>query len=207
MPTSATERRIEALLFDLGGVVVDVDFARVTRRWAEHAGRDAEALRQKFALDDAYMQHERGAIDANAYFAALRTSLGIDISDAEFLDGWNAIFGGVIAGIEPLLAQAAARFPLYLFSNTNPTHEKFWVAEYAQTLAPFRRMFVSSSIGLRKPDKAAFDHVANAIGVAPGRILFFDDSKENVAGAHAAGLKAVLVRSSDDVADALSGLI
>jgi putative hydrolase of the HAD superfamily len=197
---------IDALLFDLGGVVVDVDFARVTRRWAELAGQDADILRRRFSLDDAYMQHERGAIDDRAYFQSLRTSLGIDISDGEFLDGWNAIFGGVVPGIEPLLAEAAQRLPLYLFSNTNPTHEKFWVAEYAQALTPFRRLFVSSSIGMRKPDEAAFHHVARAIGLAPGRILFFDDSQENVAGARAAGLKAVHVRSSDDVARALAGL-
>jgi len=198
---------IDALLFDLGGVVVDVDFARVTQRWAELSGSDADALRRRFSLDDAYMRHERGAIDASAYFAALRETLGIDISDAEFLDGWNAIFGGVIPGIEPLLARAASRLPLYLFSNTNPTHEDYWVREYARTLAPFRRVFVSSSIGLRKPDRAAFDHVASEIGAAPGRILFFDDSAENVAGARTAGLQAVLVRSTDDVARALSGVL
>lgn len=199
-------QNIEALLFDFGGVVVDIDFARVTRRWAEHAGHDAQTLHSRFSLDDAYSRHERGAIGASAYFASLRNSLGIDISDEEFLDGWNAIFGGVIPGIEALLTRAAARFPIYLFSNTNPTHEKFWVAEYADTLAPFRRLFVSSTIGLRKPDRAAFDHVAKEIGVAPGRILFFDDTAENVSGAEAAGLKAVLVRSSEDVAAALSSL-
>jgi putative hydrolase of the HAD superfamily len=198
---------IDALLFDLGGVIVDVDFARVTRRWAQLAGHDAETLRCRFSLDDAYAQHERGAIDARAYFQSLRSSLGIDITDAEFLDGWNAIFGGVIPGIEPLLARAADRLRLYLFSNSNPTHEKYWVKEYARTLAPFRRVFVSSSLGLRKPDKAAFDRVASEIGVAPHRILFFDDSVQNVAGARAAGLKAVLVRSTGDVAEALSALL
>ncbi len=198
---------IEALLFDLGGVVVDVDFARVTARWARLAGHDHAVVHGRFSHDEAYEQHERGAIDANAYFASLRQSLGIDLSDAQFLAGWNAIFGGVIPGIEPLLAKAAGRLPLYLFSNTNPAHETFWVAEYAQTLAPFRRVFVSSTIGLRKPDKAAFDHVAKEIGVMPARILFFDDSAQNVAGARAAGLKAVHVRSSDDVARALDGLI
>jgi putative hydrolase of the HAD superfamily len=198
---------IEALLFDLGGVVVDVDFARVTQRWAQLAGHDAESLRRRFSLDDAYMQHERGAIDERTYFQSLRTSLGIDITDAEFLDGWNAIFGGVIPGIEPLLARAAGRLPCYLFSNTNPAHLKYWAKAYAPALVPFRRTFVSSSIGLRKPDKAAFHHVASEIGIAPGRILFFDDSAENVAGAKAAGLQAVHVRSTDDVSRALSGLL
>lgn len=195
---------VEALLFDFGNVVVDVDFARVTARWAQHAGCDAEAVRSRYAHDEAYKRHERGEIDIDAYFAALRASLGIDISDAQFLDGWNAIFGGVIAGIEEQLR--AVRLPAYLFSNTNPAHEAFWVREYADTLRPFRKLYVSSRIGHRKPERAAFDFVARDMGVAPGRILFFDDALENIEGARRAGLQAVHVRSNADVTAALAEL-
>jgi glucose-1-phosphatase len=197
---------VEALLFDGGGVIVDVNFARVTARWAEHAGCTSEEVRRRYSHDDAYKRHERGEIDINEYFAALRGSLGIDISDAQFLDGWNAIFGGVIPGIEEQLAIAAAQRPIYLFSNTNPAHEAFWLRAYPDTFKPFRKLYISSRIGLRKPDKAAFDHVARDMGVAPGRILFFDDAPENVEGARRAGLQAVHVRSNADVAAALARL-
>ncbi|MEI9993117.1 MAG: HAD-IA family hydrolase [Rhizomicrobium sp.] len=198
---------VEALLFDLGNVIVDVDFARVTRRWAQHAGRDAALLAGRYTPDEAYRQHERGAISDAAYFQALRGSLGIDISDAQFLDGWNAIFGGVIPGVPDWIAAICARYPSYVFSNTNPAHETFWAAEYADTLRPFRRVFVSSTIGLRKPDVAAFEHVAQEMGVAPGRILFFDDALANVEGARAAGVRAVHVRSNADVVAALAPLL
>jgi hypothetical protein len=49
----------------------------------------------------------------------LRQSLGIGLTDAQFLEGWNAIFTGEMPGIAPLLAGAAKRMPLYAFSNTN----------------------------------------------------------------------------------------
>ncbi len=200
-------RDIEAIVFDLGGVIVDVDFARVTKRWAELARCDAAALHARFSLDEAYAQHERGGITAVEYFASLRRSLDIDISDEQFLEGWNAIFAGVIPGIEPLIERAAGQYPLYVFSNSNPTHEALWAPKYARTLEPFRRVFVSSNIGLRKPDVAAYRFVAREIDVAPDRILFFDDSPANVAGAEEAGLKAVLVRSNDDVAATMSALL
>jgi putative hydrolase of the HAD superfamily len=195
---------VEALLFDLGGVVVDVNFARVTQRWAEHAGHDPAALARRYTHDEAYARHERGEIPIATYFESLRHSLGIDIPDSQFLDGWNAIFGGVIPGVSPLLERAAQRMPIYLFSNTNPAHETFWRREYSGALKPFRTVFVSSAIGLRKPEREAFLHVAKEIGVAPQKILFFDDSADNVAGAKAAGLQAVHVRSNDDVAAALA---
>jgi glucose-1-phosphatase len=198
---------IEALLFDLGGVIMDVDFARVTRRWAAHAGCAPQRLADLYTPDDAYRQHERGAISDAEYFAALRQSLGIDISDEQFLDGWNAIFDGVIPGVDDWLEAACARLPSYAFSNTNPAHERFWSVKYHETLKPLRKVFVSSIIGLRKPDKAAFDHVAREMGVAPQRILFFDDALTNVEGARAAGLQAVHVRSNADVVAALAPLL
>jgi putative hydrolase of the HAD superfamily len=197
---------VEALLFDFGNVVVDIDFDRVTARWAQHAGCPAEHVRQRYTHDDAYQRHERGDIDIGQYFAALRGSLGIEISDEQFLDGWNAVFGGVIQGVAQQLSAAAARRPIYLFSNTNPAHEAYWVPKFSDVLTPFRKLYLSSAIGLRKPDRAAFDHVARDMGVAPGRILFFDDVLENVEGARAAGLQAVHVRSNDDVVRALAAL-
>ena len=198
---------VEALLFDLGGVFVDVDFARVTRRWAEHAGRDPEAIAQRFSShDDAFKRHERNEIDDAAYFAALRISLGIDLTDAQFLDGWNAIFGDVIPGFAEQLAWAAARLPTYALTNTNPAHEAHWSVRFGAALTPFAKIFVSSRIGLRKPDKAVFDYVARQTGVPVSRILFFDDALVNVEGARAAGLQTVHVRSNADVVAALAAL-
>jgi putative hydrolase of the HAD superfamily len=63
---------------------------------------------------------------------------------------------------------------------------------------------VSSEIGHRKPERAAFDHVASAIGATPGNILFFDDGAENVTGARDAGMQAVHVTSTNSVRDVLA---
>ena len=198
---------VEALLFDLGGVIMDVNFARVTRRWAAHAGCDPTELHARYTPDEAYRQHERGAISDEAYWAALRGTLGIDISDEHFLDGWNAIFDGVIPGVAEWLSPACARLPSYAFSNTNPAHELFWSSAYAEVLQPLRGVFVSSRIGLRKPDREAFDFVARAMGVAAPRILFFDDALANVEGARAAGLQAIHVRGNADVVAALEPIL
>jgi FMN phosphatase YigB (HAD superfamily) len=198
---------VEALLFDLGNVILDIDFKRTTTRWAEHAGADPKALWKRYRPDDAYKQHERGLLDDAGYFAALRQMLEIDISDAQFLDGWNATFGGPIAGVEEWIAPACAALPSYVFSNTNPAHERHFRTNHGALLKPFRTVFTSPGIGLRKPDREAFEHVAHAMGVAPGRILFFDDALPNVEGARAAGLQAVHVRSNADTLDALRPFI
>jgi putative hydrolase of the HAD superfamily len=197
---------VDVLLFDLGRVVLDINFDSVMANWAGHAGCEPDDLARRFVVDDSFRHHETGRIDDAAFFASLRQSLGIGITDAQFLEGWNSIFAGEMPGIAPLLANAAKRMPLYAFSNTNPAHIAHFSAAYADVLSHFREIFLSSSIGLRKPDAEAYDHVVKAIGVPASRILFFDDSAANIEGARARGLCAIHVTSTDDVARALTAL-
>jgi HAD superfamily hydrolase (TIGR01509 family) len=194
---------IDALLFDFGGVLVEIDFKRVVARWAELAGMPVERLAPRFAHGPAYERHERGEIDMAAYGDALRADLGLMLDDDALVDGWQRVF---LSEIEPTVALVRAlkgRIPMYVFSNTNATHHAFWRERYAHALEPFDRIFVSSEIGARKPEREAFDHVAREIGAPLERILFFDDTEANVAAARALGMPAVLVRSPDDVRSAV----
>jgi glucose-1-phosphatase len=196
----------DALLFDLGRVVLDIDFSKALACWAGHAGCTPAELVARFVREESYRDHEVGKIDDAAYFESLRQSLGIKLSDAQMLEGWNAIFAGEMPGIGPLLARASKRLPLYAFSNTNPPHVEHFSKTYAAVLGHFREIFLSSTIGLRKPDAAAYDHVVKAIGVPAQRIVFFDDSADNIEGARSRGLIGVHVTSPDDVAKALAAL-
>jgi HAD superfamily hydrolase (TIGR01509 family) len=197
----------DVLLFDLGRVVLDIDFSKVVACWAGHARCAPADLAGRFSWrDDFYQRHEKGEISDGEFFAALRAMLGVDLSDAQFLEGWNKIFAGEMPGIAALLARAAQRLPLYAFSNTNNAHVAHFSTEYADILGHFREIFLSSAIGLRKPDAAAYDHVVKEIGVPADRIVFFDDLAENIAGARDRGLNAVHVTSPDDVAKALAAL-
>src|ERR1019366_5439872 len=125
-----------ALLFDLGGVVLEINFDRVFHAWGARASCDPQALRRRFEFDDAYEQHERGELDASGYFASLRRSLGLRLSDADFIAGWNNLYVGPVPGMVAVLA-----------------------ARYACELSVFRSIFVSSELGLRKPDPNAFCEV------------------------------------------------
>jgi FMN phosphatase YigB (HAD superfamily) len=196
----------DALLFDLGRVVLDIDFKRAMACWARHGKCEPADIAARFASDEALRHYESGKIDDATYFAGLRKMLGVDITHEQLLEGWNAIFIGEIPGIAPLLARAGKRLPLYALSNTNPPHIAHFSKVHADVLGHFREMYLSSTIGLLKPDAAAYDHVVKAIGAPASRIVFFDDLAENIQGARAYGLSAVHVKSSEDVANALTAL-
>jgi len=209
--TAMTQPRLapgsaDALLFDLGRVVLDIDFNKTLACWAGHAGCEPAHLVGRFTRDDLYHRHEMGEISDAEFFAGLRASLGIGLTDAQFLEGWNALFAGEMPGIAPLLARASGRLPLYAFSNTNNAHVEHFTQAFADVLGHFREIYLSSAIGLRKPDAAAYDHVVESIGLSASRIVFFDDLAENIEGARARGLTAVHVTSPDDVARALASL-
>jgi len=201
-------RTIEALLFDVGRVLIDLDQARAHARWAELAGVPigdiASLVAEKILGREAYCRHERGEISDSQFFAHLRQELRLALSDQQFIDGWNSIFIGEIAGVRGLLARAHGQLPLYVFSNTNAAHHTYWSRHFCDLLAPFRKIYLSHQLGARKPEPMAFRAVLADMGLAPDRVLFFDDNADNVAGARACGLRAVEVTTTASIEQALS---
>lgn len=193
-----------ALLFDLGGVLVDIDFGRALRFWARRAETDPASLRRRFRFDAAYEDHERGELTSSEYFVLLRSQLEVDLTIEDLAAGWNDIYVGVVPGMPELLAKASRHVPVYALTNTNPTHQAVWSSLFAEELMVFETVFVSSDLGHRKPDPSAYLEVARRMGAEPHEVLFFDDTPANVDGALAVGMPAVLVESAADVETALA---
>jgi putative hydrolase of the HAD superfamily len=194
---------IEALLVDLGGVIMGLDWDRCYASWARDSGETLETIRARCKFDLPYRRHERNEIAEHEYYASLRESLGIALTDAQFAAGWCDIFADEIGEAVDALRAARGRLPIYAFSNTCREHHAVWSRKYEQALRVFDKVYVSHELGMRKPDREAFHHIAREIGVRPQRILFFDDTYENVRGALDAGLQAVHVQAPRDVDSAL----
>jgi putative hydrolase of the HAD superfamily len=193
------------VLFDLGGVLVDFSFDRALAHWAAYSALSIEQLKQRFAHDLPYQRHERGEIASRDYFDHLAATLQLSATQDEIARGWNDIFIGEINETRALLEQVRNRIPCFAFTNTNAEHMAVWTALYPDMFAAFKQVFASHEIGLRKPERAAFDYICRHTGVSAASFLFFDDLEENVAGARVAGLQAVQVRSPADVEAALRG--
>ena len=201
MPSLPSPTR--AVLFDLGGVVLDIDFARALAAWAPHSRLRPEQLRAAFAFDEPFQHHETGRLDDDTYFGHLRLALQLECGLDEVRSGFNAILIGEITETVQVLQALRERVPCYAISNTNPSHVAHMESAFPGLLARFTHVFTSHEIGHRKPQRQAFEHVLRAIGLPAPEVLLFDDLQPNVDAARALGLQAVLVTAPNDVRSAL----
>ena len=202
-----TQAPVQALLFDLGGVIVNTSADTMLRAWAAYSRLSFDQLKAAFTGDQPYQQFERGEIAAAQFYDHLAQTLQLNASHAQIEAGWNAIFLGEISPtvqrIQALRTRFGAKLPLYAFSNTNAVHKKAWPATCPNVNTLFDQIFTSHALGLRKPELAAYNQVVQNIGLPAASILFFDDSHANVDAALAAGLQAVRVNGPADVEQAL----
>lgn len=197
----------QALLFDLGGVLFEIDFGRALEAWSSHSALSLSQLRRTFTFDTEYERHERGEITAGEYFAHLASVLRLSGTPEQIESGWNAIFIREIEETRRLVQAVRRKLPCYAFSNTNASHMSAWAAQFPAVVSSFDRIFVSHEMGMRKPERPAFDHICRTLDLPPQSILFFDDLPANVQGAQDAGLRGVCVRGPADVARALAQLL
>ena len=205
--TTKNDPDVRALVFDLGNVLVEIDFSRVLSVWAGYAGLEPEELSPRFTLHNKYHERfERGEISSLVFFKGMREELRIDLTDEQFLEGWNSVFVGEVEGIYDVVTFASIKYPLYVFSNTNEPHQIIWRGLCPELLSKFQKIFVSCELGLRKPEEKAFYAVANRIGKPMQQILFFDDTPENLDTASRLGMQVVEVKSLQDVKERLESL-
>ncbi len=179
--------------------MIDIDFDRVLHALLPISTLTFAELKEAFRFDEAYQRHERGELSASDYFAHLATVLELSSDPALVAESWNAVFVGEVTDTLAMIAAARADFRCFALTNTNAAHQAAWVSRFPRVVGSFDGIFCSHEIGVRKPDRAAFEYVSRRTGVPLDAIVFFDDLLENVASARAAGLRAVHVRGPDDV--------
>jgi len=187
---------IDTLILDLGGVLIDVDYAGSARAFKDLGYPDFEGLYTKAKQTDLFDRFETGVLSPAGFRDAVRGLLGGDLSDSDIDRSWNAMLGSIPAERIALVQRLKAHFPVLLLSNTNAIHVPAFEAIVAREngITDFKGLFhgayYSCELGMRKPNTDIFHHVVALHGADPARTLFIDDSPQHVEGARKAGLLA-----------------
>jgi putative hydrolase of the HAD superfamily len=180
--------RFNILLFDLGGVLIEL--AGVDRMLELCSDTlSVDELWARWIASESVRSFETGRAGADEFGAAMLAEFGLSIAATQFLEEFTTWPRRVFPGGYELLDRLSATYRLVCLSNTNALHwprvcGELGLARY------FEHAFASHLIGMLKPDVEIFQHVIERLGVAPGRILFLDDNRLNVEAAQSVGMVA-----------------
>jgi len=183
-------------LFDLGNVIIRVDFEPFLSWLAERSSSGSREQAGTVLNSSLFFEYEFGNISREQFASGLAVLFGASISLPELEERFCAIFPGPVEGIEELLAELAAEGPLYALSNTNELHLEWLRRNHSGLMGKFTKIFASHELRARKPSVGIYRDVAGELGVPASSLVFFDDLEANVEGARRAGLEAHLFRET-----------
>jgi putative hydrolase of the HAD superfamily len=188
--------RLDTLILDLGGELIDVDYDRSARAFKEHGVPQFEQQFSKARQTPLFDRFEKGEIGPKEFRDEVRRLLNPDLKDKVIDACWNAMLGSIPPERMVLVEDLRMRYRVYLLSNTNRIHVPAFLdkVQRENRIADFRQEFdgtyFSCDMGMRKPDEAIFRHVVKETFATADGTLFIDDSMQHVEGARKAGLHA-----------------
>jgi glucose-1-phosphatase len=194
--------KIEALLFDLGKVLVDFDFDLGMKRFAARTSLSPDQFKSIILEQNWVRQYEHGQISSADYHRYLLDHGKLDMTIDEFHDAWSSVFLPDPIVPEQLLATLKARYPLILVSNTNESHAEFINRNY-NVLDYFDHKIFSHEVGSMKPDRRIYDAAIKVSGKSPEALFFTDDRPENIESAARLGIRAHQFHSVAGLVNAL----
>ena len=188
------------MLFDLGGVLVHFGGVASMKELTTIEGDDE--LWDRWLTCRWVRTFERGHCSADDFAAGVVSDWGLPVEPQAFLGAFRDWPGGLLPGADALVHHVRQTVPTGCLSNTNALHWEHQLGRWP-ILEELDFRFLSFELGMVKPDREVFDHVARQLATPADRVLFLDDNVVNVEGAAAAGFAARHVRGVDEARIAL----
>jgi putative hydrolase of the HAD superfamily len=200
-------RGIKNIIFDLGGVIINLDNQRTTDAFVALGLKNIKEYFGHGHAASFFKDYEVGRIDDRQFIDAIRKTGGLTVPDQAIIDSWNALLLDFPPERIQLLKQLRKNYRLFLFSNTNALHLAALRDIYTRSFGPgsledhFEKTYYSHLMGMRKPDKASYEHILLENNLQGPETLFVDDAIINVEGAEQAGLKGLYLRPGISLLD------
>ncbi len=200
---------IKHIIFDLGGVVLNIDFNKAAKSFKKLGLDDFEGLYSKAAQSKLFDRLERGIISPTEFRKELRELAGIEMNDQQIDQAWNDLILDFPPARLQLLQDLRSNYKLYLLSNTNKIHADFYNQDLRENHGIdgleelFDKVYYSHEIALRKPDAAPFEYLLNDQNIKAEECLFIDDSLPNILTANQLGFYTIFLNldNGHDVLD------
>jgi putative hydrolase of the HAD superfamily len=190
---------IRHIIFDLGGVLLNIDYSLTEQAFIEAGIENFGELYSQLQQSDLFDKWETGQMTREEFVAGLQKASNHTITEAQIWKAWNAMLLDFPIRRLQLLQQLHLYYDLFLLSNTNEVHEETFNNILLQAHGIpnigvfFDKVYYSHRVGLRKPGKEIFQRILDDNGLKPEHTLFIDDSPQHIATAKELGIQTIFL--------------
>jgi glucose-1-phosphatase len=209
----ATIKKIKNIIFDLGGVIINLDIEATAKAFEKLGVDDFDKIYSHFSQSNLVDQFDKGLVNENYFFNTIKNHFELKVPLHDLEKAWNAMLLDFPKHRMDALANYKNKYRTFLLSNTNETH----IREFHRTLHQnigfrdlegfFERVYYSCRVNMRKPDKEIFELVLKQNKLDPAETLFIDDTSHHVEGAKRVGINAILLGKGEEFDEVLKKVL
>lgn len=199
-----SDKRIRNIIFDFGGVILNINHEKVENAFKKLGLNNFEDLFNKASQSKLFQDFEIGVINPQQFRNSIRDLRGLLLDDKTLDETWNEIICDYPPERIKAIQEIASNYRLFLLSNTNQIHFDFYIPKFKQEfgfdfVSLFEKTYWSFELGLRKPNPDPFLFIVKDAGLIPSETLFIDDSLQNINIAATLDFLTYHLKDSDDM--------
>jgi epoxide hydrolase-like predicted phosphatase len=188
---------IDAVVFDIGDVLVDISYDLTVSRFQALSNLDFQTVLGYSNQYEIFNQYERGELTTDDFIAQLKKHLREDVTDQQVIAAWNSMLVHFPSQKIDLLMRLKSQYRLFALSNINELHVNevnrsvkmlYGVSQFSSY---FEEAIYSNEVGMRKPEPRIYEHLIKKANTHPANILFIDDKLENIQAANNLGISTI----------------
>lgn len=189
---------IKNIIFDLGGVILNIDYQKPAQEFQKLGLENFSELYSQATQMHLFSDLETGKIDANTFFNQIIIITGLQLNHKDMESAWNSIILDFPEERIRILEKLRKNYRIFLLSNTNKIHYDLYCEQFKAKFGYdfsnlFEKAYYSFKIGMRKPHKEIYKFVLEDSELIPKETLFVEDSMQNLIEAGNLGIKTVLL--------------
>jgi len=194
---------IDTLIFDFGGVIINLDYSKPVDEFKKLGISDSKKLYSKEEQTSLFDSLECGQISDEKFLNEIRKKS--NTNDLELIKkAWNSILLNIPEERVHLLKKLSLKYKIYLLSNTNSIHLNEIISAYGEKkwrnfISIFNEVYFSNQIGMRKPNEDVFFYLIKKNKLDVSKTLFIDDSPQHIKTAKKIGFKTYHLTDKEDI--------
>lgn len=200
-------KKLRAIIFDIGRVLVRVDVGRAMEQLGSGLSLSPAELWSAIEKDPRWQDWQEGRISARDWHLHLTRRLGVTLSFDQFTQAWNQVLDPAPIQDESLFVTLVKKHRLALLSNTDPIH----VSHLESTYSFFRYFpeparIYSCALGASKPNPVLYGAALKACKARADEAVYIDDIATYVEAAKSLGMSGIHYQSPDSLKSELMSL-